>query len=223
VILVVKDTPGTVDFLERGLRTQGFDVDSTLAGESGLARALEPDVALVVLDLTLAGLSSQEALRRLTNARSDLPVIVLAANGEVKDRIAGLDAGAVDYMVKPFAVTELGARIRAQLRRHKDRTPSTLRGGGVEVDLMAREVRVNCDRVRLSTTEFDLLVYLMRNAGNVLTREQIVRAVWGSRPERTSNVVDVYVRYLRRKLGTSTKTSPIETVRSVGYRFVGSI
>src|SRR6478609_2789488 len=164
MILVVEDEPGIVDFLERGLRTQGFEVDSALDGESGLSRALEPDIELVVLDLMLPRLSGEQVLRRLNHARPGLPVIVLTAKGELEDRISGLDAGAIDYVVKPFSVAELGARIRAQLRASTFEQSTMLQGGGIDVDLISREVRVDGERVRLSTTEFELLVYLLRNA-----------------------------------------------------------
>lgn len=218
MILVVEDEPGIVDFLERGLKTQGFDVVSALDGETGLARALESDVDLVVLDLMLPRLSGEEVLRQLSDARPALPVIVLTAKGELEDRIAGLDAGAIDYVVKPFSVTELGARIRAQLRANSA-DATAMRGGGIDVDLISREVRIDGERVRLSTTEFELLVHLMRNVGHVLTREQILRAVWGYGHDPGTNVVDVYIGYLRRKLATETRPAPITTVRSVGYRF----
>jgi DNA-binding response OmpR family regulator len=221
MILVVEDEPGIVDFLERGLRTQGFEVDSALDGERGLSRALEPDVELVVLDLMLPGLSGEEVLRRLNHARPGLPVIVLTAKGELEDRIAGLDAGAIDYVVKPFSVGELAARIRAQLRASTFEQSTTLQGGGIDVDLISREVRVDGERVRLSTTEYELLVYLLRNAGHVLTREQILRAVWGYGHDPGTNVVDVYIGYLRKKLTTEWRAAPIQTVRSVGYRFDG--
>jgi len=221
MILVVEDEPGIVDFLERGLRTQGFEVDSALDGESGLSRALEPDVELVVLDLMLPRLSGEQVLRRLNNARPGLPVIVLTAKGELEDRISGLDAGAIDYVVKPFSVAELGARIRAQLRASTFEQSTVLQGSGIDVDLISREVRVDGERVRLSTTEFELLVYLLRNTGHVLTREQILRAVWGYGHDPGTNVVDVYIGYLRKKLTTPQRVAPIQTVRSVGYRFDG--
>jgi DNA-binding response OmpR family regulator len=219
MILVVEDEPGIVDFVERGLRAQGFEVDSALDGETGLARSMDPDVELVVLDLMLPRLSGIEVLRRLTNARPSLPVIVLTAKGELGDRISGLDAGAIDYVVKPFSVAELGARIRAQLRAATPEQSTTLRVGGVDVDLISRDVRVDGELVRLSTTEFELLAYLLRNPGQVLTREQILRAVWGYGHDPGTNVVDVYIGYLRKKLSSAAREVPIVTVRSVGYRF----
>ena len=150
-------------------------------------------------------------------------MIVLTAKGEVEDRIAGLDAGAIDYVVKPFSVAELAARIRAQLRRRAASRARRSRAASYRrrPDL-ARGDAWTASAVRLSTTEFELLVYLLRNRGHVLTREQILRAVWGYGHDPGTNVVDVYVGYLRRKLTTPERTAPITTVRSVGYRFDGS-
>lgn len=219
MILVVEDEPGIVDFVERGLRGHGLEVRSALDGETGLERALDPEVELVVLDLMLPRLSGTDVLRRLQVVRPALPVIVLTARGELEDRIAGLDAGAIDYLVKPFSVAELAARIRAQLRSATREPATRLQGGQLTVDLISREVTVDGNQVRLSTTEFELLVYLMRNRGHVLTREQILRAVWGYGHDPGTNVVDVYVGYLRRKLSTRERPAPIVTVRSVGYRF----
>ena len=219
LILVIEDEPGIVDFLERGLSAQGFTVISALDGDTGLARALTEEVDLVVLDMLLPGRRGIEVLTRLRGAKPTLPVIVLTALGEVDDRVSGLDAGAADYLTKPFSLTELAARIRAQLRMASQAPQTTLAGGGVEVDLLTRDVRRGGDPVRLSTTEFELLVYLMRNRGHVLTREQILRAVWGYEHDPGTNVVDVYVGYLRRKLRDGTGEAPIATIRSVGYRF----
>ena len=219
LILVVEDEPGIVDFLERGLAAQGFDVISALDGPSGIERALSEDVDLVVLDMMLPEASGHEVLERVHSAKPTLPVIALTALGEVDDRVAGLDAGAADYLTKPFSLSELAARIRAQLRMAAQVPQTSLAGGGVEVNLLTREVRRDGRPVRLSTTEFELLVYLMRNRGNVLTREQILRAVWGYEYDPGTNVVDVYVGYLRRKLGGPEGDAPISTIRSVGYRF----
>jgi DNA-binding response OmpR family regulator len=217
-ILVIEDEPGIVDFLERGLRSQGFDVVSATDGSSGAAAAVSEDVDLVVLDLMLPGRSGLEVLAALRDAKPGLPVIVLTALGEVEHRVAGLDAGAVDYLTKPFSLTELAARIRAQLRAAAHAPRTTLTAGDIEVDLISRQVRRAGELVRLSTTEFELLTYLMHNPGHVLSREQILRAVWGYEYDPGTNVVDVYIGYLRRKLRTRGVSAPIVTVRSVGYR-----
>ena len=218
-ILVIEDEPGIVDFLERGLRAHGFEVDSALDGNAGTDKALGDAVDLVVLDMMLPGRSGLEVLELIHNAKPTLPVIVLTARGEIEDRIGGLDAGAVDYLTKPFSLSELAARIRAQLRVASQAPSTSLSAGDVDVNLITREVRRDGELVRLSTTEFELLVYLLRNRGRVLSREQILRAVWGYDYDPGTNVVDVYVGYLRRKLGRGEAKVPIVTVRSVGYRF----
>jgi DNA-binding response OmpR family regulator len=219
MILVIEDEPGIVDFLQRGLRAHGFQVSSALDGVTGTEKALGEDVDLVVLDMMLPGRSGLDVLATLRATKPTLPVIVLTARGAVEDRVAGLDAGAVDYLTKPFSLTELAARIRAQLRVASQAPATTIGGGDVEVDLITREVRSGGEPVRLSTTEFELLVYLLRNRGRVLSREQILRAVWGYEYDPGTNVVDVYVGYLRRKLRRGERRAPIVTVRSVGYRF----
>ena len=219
LILVIEDEPGIVDFLDRGLRAHGFEVTSALDGITGAEKALSDDVDLVVLDMMLPGRSGLEVLSMLRDAKPTLPVIVLTARDEIEHRVSGLDAGAVDYLTKPFSLTELAARIRAQLRAASQVPQTTLRGGDIEVNLLSREVRREGETVRLSTTEFELLVYLMRNRGRVLTREQILRSVWGYDYDPGTNVVDVYVGYLRRKLRRGGGRVPIVTVRSVGYRF----
>jgi DNA-binding response OmpR family regulator len=222
LILVIEDEPGIVDFLERGLRAQGFDVISATDGVSGASAALNQEVDLVVLDLMLPGRSGLDVLAALHDAKPGLPVIVLTALGEVEHRVAGLDAGAVDYLTKPFSLTELAARIRAQLRAAAQTPRTTLNAGDLEVNLITREVRRSGESVRLSTTEFELLTYLMHNRGHVLSREQILRAVWGYEYDPGTNVVDVYIGYLRRKLRTQGTNAPIVTVRSVGYRLDAS-
>lgn len=218
-VLVVEDEPGILDFLEHGLKAQGFDVISADDGNSGLEKALRSGVDLLVLDVMLPGRDGLEVLAELRRAKPGLPVIILTALGEVDQRVRGLDAGAVDYLVKPFSLAELAARIRAQLRVAEQAPDTTMRAGDLEVDLIARDVQQDGEVLRLTTTEFELLVYLMRNRGHVLTREQILRAVWGYEHDPGTNVVDVYVGYLRRKLGRGGRPTPITTVRSVGYRF----
>ncbi len=223
VILAIEDEPGIVDFLERGLTAQGFEVRSALDGDSGARQAINEDVDLVVLDLMLPAQSGLDVLTAVHAAKPELPVIVLTALDEIEQRVAGLDAGAVDYLTKPFSLRELAARIRAQLRVAAQSQRTELSAGEMEVDLITREVRYAGRPVRLSTTEFELLSYLVRNRGQALSREQILRAVWGYEYDPGTNVVDVYIGYLRRKLrgaaGKPDGSSPIVTVRSVGYRF----
>ena len=222
LILVIEDEPGIVDFLERGLKAYGFEVASAGDGISGTERALNESFDLVVLDMMLPGRSGMEVLESIQASRPMLPVIVLTAQDEVENRVSGLDAGAVDYLTKPFSLTELAARIRAQLRVAAQTPTTILSAGDVEVNLLTREVRRGDALVRLSTTEFELLNYLVANRGRVLSREQILRAVWGYEYDPGTNVVDVYVGYLRRKLRQDQRSDPIATVRSVGYRFDAS-
>jgi DNA-binding response OmpR family regulator len=218
-IVLIEDEPGIVDFIERGLTARGFEVRAALDGEEGLRLALGDHVDLVVLDLMLPRKSGMEVLEELSEERPGMPVIVLTARGEIEDRVGGLDAGAVDYLVKPFALAELEARIRAQLRAHRQTPSTTLRRGSIEIDLLSRAVRSDGRPVRLTTTEFDLLSYFMNHAGQVLTRQQILRAVWKYDHDPATNIVDVYIGYLRRKLGGDDRTVPIKTVRARGYRF----
>jgi len=217
-VLVIEDEPGIVDFLRRGLQAEGFAVESALDGLSGERLALDGSWDAIVLDLMLPGRDGLDILASLREAKPGVPVIVLTARGEIEDRVSGLDAGAVDYLVKPFSMSELIARLRAQLRVAAQASATTLRGGDIEVDLLTRRVQRAGEPIRLSTTEFELLVYLLRHYGQALSREQILSAVWGYEHDPATNVVDVYVGYLRRKLGLPDSPAPIVTVRSIGYR-----
>jgi two-component system response regulator MprA len=221
VILVIEDEPGIVDFLERGLRAHGYDVRSARDGVAGTEAAINEPIDLVVLDMMLPERSGLEVLSELGRAKPTLPVIVLTARGEVQDRVTGLDAGAVDYLTKPFSLSELAARIRAQLRVAAQTPDTRLTAGDIELDLLTREVRRGDTPIRLSTTEFELLAYLMRNRGAVMPREQILRAVWGYDHDPGTNVVDVYVGYLRAKLETAGEPRLLHTVRGVGYALRG--
>jgi len=218
VVLVIEDEPGIVDFLRRGLEAEGFDVQSASDGAEGERRALSESFDAIVLDLMLPGRSGMEVLASLQRSKPGVPVIVLTARGDVSDRVAGLEAGAVDYLVKPFSLAELIARVRAQLRVAAQSTNAVVRAADIEVDLLSRRVRREGAAVTLSTTEFELLVYLMRHAGRVVSREQILSSVWGYEHDPATNVVDVYIGYLRRKLRRPDSPAPIFTVRAVGYR-----
>lgn len=217
-VLVIEDEPGIVDFLRRGLAADGFLVDAALDGVEGARLALSGGFDAVVLDLMLPGRGGLEILEELRRARPAMPVIVLTARGEVEDRVHGLEAGAVDYLVKPFSMVELIARLRAQLRALAHASSSRLQVEDIELDLLTRKVRRGGTEVALSTTEFELLVFLCRHHGEVVTREQILSTVWGYEHDPGTNVVDVYVGYLRRKLARPDDPAPIVTVRSVGYR-----
>ena len=221
-VLVVEDEPGIVDFVRRGLEAAGFVVAVAVDGIEGERLALRDGFDAIVLDLMLPGRGGLEILASVRRARPSTPVIVLTARGEIEDRVVGLNAGAVDYLVKPFSVAELVARVRAQLRVVAQASTSTLSGEGIEVDLLTRKVRRGGRAVVLSTTEFELLVYLLRHHGQVLSREEILSSVWGYEHDPATNVVDVYIGYLRRKLGGPGDPAPIFSIRAVGYR-LGSV
>lgn len=215
-ILVVEDEAGIADFLGRGLRAEGYEVEVAGDGEAGARLALDPEVDLVLLDRMLPGVDGIEVLARVRRIRPALPVIMLTARGEVADRIEGLDSGATDYVTKPFAFDELLARVRAQLRSAASET--SLEAAGIRLDLITRTAQRDGASIELPRREADLLAYLMRNEGHVCTREELLSAVWGYDHDPGTNIVQVYVGYLRRKLARPGSPAPIETLRSVGYR-----
>ena len=215
-ILVIEDEAGIVRFLRRGFEAAGYPVLDTDDGAIGLAMAQADDVRLVVLDLGLPGLAGEEVLARLRVLRPSLPVIVLTAKDTVADKVANLEAGADDYVVKPFSFSELLARVRARLRATDQPTVARLEAGDLSLDLLTRRVSVGGRSVDLSTREFALAEVLVRHAGQVLSKAQLLDQVWGYDFDGGSNVVEVYVRHLRRKLGAER----IETVRGAGYRLV---
>jgi DNA-binding response OmpR family regulator len=217
-ILVVEDETAIADFVQRGLEAEGYAVACAHDGDEGERQALGDSIDLVVLDLMLPGKDGLSVLRSIRNEKPALPVIVLTARDAVDDKVAGLDQGATDYVTKPFSFDELTARIRAHLRRPQNGEPTVLEAAGIHMDLLSREVLLGNDPVHLSAREFDLLAYFMRHPGQVLSREQILSAVWGYDFDPGTNVVEVYVGYLRRKLATDDNPAPIETLRSVGYR-----
>jgi DNA-binding response OmpR family regulator len=221
-ILLVEDEPGIVDFVRRGFEADGFAVEAASDGIEGERLALAGSFDAIVLDLMLPRRDGLEVLASVRRAKPEVPVIVLTARGEIEDRVAGLDAGAVDYLVKPFSLAELLARVRAQLRVVAQTSATTLRGADIEANLLTRKVRRGEASVQLSSTEFELLVYLLRHYGEVLSREQILSAVWGYEHDPATNVVDVYIGYLRRKLARRDDPAPIFTVRAVGYRLGGA-
>jgi DNA-binding response OmpR family regulator len=215
-ILVVEDETAIADFVQRGLEAEGYAVDCAGDGLEGERQALEGKPDLVVLDLMLPGRDGISVLGKIRETKPSLPVIVLTARDTVEDKVAGLDSGATDYVTKPFSFDELTARIRAHLR-DPGAQGTQLEAAGIHVDLLSREVTLG-EAVHLSAREFDLLVYFMRHVGEVLSREQILSAVWGYDFDPGTNVVEVYVGYLRRKLAASGGPARIETLRSVGYR-----
>jgi two-component system response regulator MprA len=214
-VLVIDDERSIVDAIRIGLRLQGITVESATTGLAGLelAQRVRPDV--IVLDLMLPELDGLSVCRRL-RATSDVPIIMLTARDEVDDRILGLDSGADDYLVKPFSVGELAARVRAVLRRRQPFNGDVLRLGDLTLDHAAREVLIAGRQVTLTTREYELLHLFMRHPRQVLTRDAIVEGVWGYDYSGDDNIVDVYVRSLRAKLGDQPPRR-IQTVRGVGY------
>ncbi len=217
-ILVVEDEAAIADFLARGLEAEGYSVAVAADGPEGERLALRPETDLVVLDRMLPGRDGIEVLAAIRATRPALPVIMLTARGEIDERVEGLDRGATDYVTKPFAFEELLARIRARLRSAQGDSETTLSAGGIRLNLISRRATRDGVEVALAERESDLLAHLMRNAGRVCSRAEILSAVWGFEHDPGTNVVQVYVGYLRRKLAQPSSPAPIETVRSVGYR-----
>jgi two-component system OmpR family response regulator len=217
-ILVAEDEAAIADFINHGLSAEGYAVTVASTGDDALALALSEDFGLVVLDRMLPGRDGIEVLKALRVSKPDLRVIMLTARTEIDDRVEGLDAGAVDYMTKPFSFDELAARVRAHLRMPSQTQSTRLEALGIELDLLTRRVTRDGIEISLSSKEFDLLAYFLRHPANVLSREQILSAVWGYSHDPGTNIVEVYVSYLRRKLGRPGSPAPILTVRSVGYR-----
>lgn len=217
-ILVVEDEAAIADFLVRGLESEGHRVHTAVDGIVGERIALGGDVDLVILDRMLPGRDGMEVLAAIRQTAPSLPVIMLTAKGSVTDRVAGLDHGATDYVTKPFSFEELAARVRAHLRQPAGEVATELEAGGVRLDLLARRAERDGQSVRLSEREAELLAHLMRHAGQVCTHREILSAVWGYEHDPGTNVVQVYIGYLRRRLSLPGSPAPIETVRSVGYR-----
>jgi two-component system, OmpR family, response regulator len=217
-ILVIDDEATLASFVEQSLRAEGHAVTVTHDGVTGQARALTGDYALVLLDLTLPGRDGLEVLTAIRSQLPDLPVIVLTARAAIEQRVEGLDLGANDYVTKPFSFEELNARVRAHLRSPGQREASALEADDLRLDLRTRRVTRGGQDIQLTAREFELLAYLMRHPDQVLSREQILNAVWGFDFDPGTKVLEVYIGYLRRKLAEAGAQDPIQTVRNVGYR-----
>jgi two-component system response regulator MprA len=218
-ILVVDDERAVRDSLRRALELEGYDVELAGDGEEALDRLEHPDgqTDAVILDVLMPGRDGLEVCRRLRTSGSRVPVLMLTARAEVENRVAGLDAGADDYLPKPFALEELLARLRALLRRTGDDADGVLRFSDVELDPATREVRRDGSPIELTRTEFNLLELFMRNPRQVLTRSIIFERVWGYDFGFASNSLDVYIGYLRRKTEAGGRPRVIQTIRGVGY------
>jgi two-component system, OmpR family, response regulator len=217
-VLVVEDHPEMAGLLDARLREDGFAVDLVGTGEDGVAMALEVDYDVVVLDVLLPGIDGFEACRRLRAEGRWAPVLLLTARDAVRDRVAGLDAGADDYLTKPFSFAELSARLRALVRRGPRERPVVLTVGALTLDPATRDVRRGDLEIRLTPKEFALLEFFMRHPGEVLSRTRLIEHVWDFAFESDSNVVDVFVRLLRDKIDRPFGARSIETVRGAGYR-----
>lgn len=215
-VLIVEDEPGIASFLEKGLRAEGF---TTMVVEDGLSAtnvARDEAFDLMILDLGLPGKDGREVLTEMRQRGERMPVIILTARKGVQDTVAGLEGGADDYVTKPFSFQEILARVRVRLRDTPTADVAVVESGRISLDLRTRKASVDGEEVELSAREFSLAETLMRHPGQVLSREQLLSRVWGYDFDPGSNVVDVYVGYLRRKLGDDK----IQTVRGMGYRFV---
>ncbi|GAA3653564.1 response regulator transcription factor [Microbacterium marinilacus] len=219
-ILIAEDEARIARFVEKGLRAAGYRTTVAERGDDALALATSEDFDLVLLDVGLPGIDGFTVLRRLRATGVSTPVVMLTARGSTEDMVRGLDDGASDYVTKPFRFDELLARVRARVRESGapgGGDPTTLAHGGVVLDLRTRRAEVDGAYVELSTREFELAETFLRSPDQVLSREQLLSRVWGYDFDPGSNVVDVYVRYLRAKLGSDR----IQTVRGSGYRFTG--
>jgi two-component system OmpR family response regulator len=217
-VLVVEDEIKMAGLLRRGLSEEGLAVDVAGSGEDAIVRAGATDYDAIVLDVMLPGISGFETCRRLRERGTWAPVLMLTARDSVEDRIAGLDGGADDYLTKPFSLGELSARLRALFRRQPSERPAVLEVGDIKLDPACRHVSRNGTEIDLSAKEFSLLETFMRSPGRVLSRFQLLEHAWDYSYEQRSNVVDVYVRYLREKLDRPFGVESIETVRGSGYR-----
>ena len=218
-ILVVDDDPRITDLLRRILAYEGYSVAIAASGSEALDRSLERPPDLVVLDIMLPGLDGLEVAQRLRTAGDNVPILMLTARDTVADRVKGLETGADDYLVKPFAPEELVARVKALLRRSQEEQHEVLRSADIELDTGTRIAHRGTREIELSPTEYELLLLFMKRPRQVLTREIILDRVWGIDFEGSSNVMEVYVGYLRAKLEAEGEPRLIHTIRGVGYVF----
>ena len=215
-ILIIEDESNISDFVKMELEYEGYEAEISEDGKEGLIKALREDYDLIVLDLMLPGISGLEVCRRLKKEK-DIPVIMLSAKDRVMDKVAGLQIGADDYIAKPFAIEELIARIQVIFRRTEKVKSNIIKFKDLSIQLESRTVMKNEEKINLTNKEYELLILLLNNKGKVVTRDNILNEVWGYDYDAGTNVVDVYVSYLRNKLDEKNKEAYIETVRAVGY------
>lgn len=216
-ILLVEDEPKLARFVQKGLTEESFVVDVARDGEDGLERARRTAYDLVILDLMLPRMDGFAVCRELRTLGSETPILILSARSVVEDRVKGLELGADDYLTKPFAYSELSARVRALLRRRQPAAMLMLKVADLTLDPITRAVKRGERRVDLTQKEFALLDYLMRHAGQVVTRTMIAEQVWGFNWDRLTNVIDVYINHLRNKIEVASESRLIHAVRGAGY------
>ncbi|MBX6311751.1 MAG: response regulator transcription factor, partial [Isosphaeraceae bacterium] len=215
-VLIVEDQPRQLDSLRRGLEAEGYEVVTASSGEEGLAQATGEDIDAVVLDLMLPERDGMEVLRELRSGGFAKPILILTARDAVEDRVRGLDEGANDYLVKPFAFAEFLARLRALLRRDLAGRELVLRAGDLEMDLLARKATRSGAVLDLTRREYELLEYLLRHKNEVVTRDMIALDVWKEPTGVMTRIIDVYINALRKKIDRGSRTTLIQTVRGVG-------
>ncbi|HEX2177093.1 MAG TPA: response regulator transcription factor [Nocardioidaceae bacterium] len=218
-ILIVEDDQALTRMLQRVLAAHGYEAVTVADGRSGATMANDPLVGLVILDIGLPRMDGSQVLFHIRQERPRLPVLMLTGRDETKDKVEALEAGADDYLTKPFAVDELVARIRSLTRRAQQQQAPMLEVGDLSLDLLHRRVRRDSHEAELSTRECELLAYFMAHPDKVLSRQQLLSAVWALDFDPQSNIVDVYVRYLRRKIDRHGSPSLIQAIRNAGYRF----
>jgi len=216
-VLVVEDEKKVAGFIKKGLEEEGFVVDVAFDGKEGLTLALQRDYRVIVLDINLPGFDGLSVLAKLREKKVTIPVLLLTVRATIEDKVLGLDLGADDYLAKPFAFEELVARIRALSRRSPEAEPARLRIDDLELDPITRKAQRGGEQIELTAREYALLAYFMRNQGRVLSRTMIAEHVWGYDFDTETNVIDVYVNYLRKKIDSSREVKLIHTVRSIGY------
>lgn len=216
-ILVVEDQNKVSSFIKKGLEEEGYAVDIAHDGQMGLDMALDPAHDLIILDIQLPKIDGLQILQKLRSRGLSTPVLLLTVRATIEDKVLGLDSGADDYLTKPFAFQELVARVRALLRRRADTEPAVMQLSDLTLDPARRLVLRGEEKIDLSPKEFSLLDYFMRNPGRVLTRTMIIDHVWDYDFDTDTNVIDVYINYLRKKIDTGRKTKLIHTVRGAGY------
>ena len=216
-ILVIEDDLPLASFLQKGLQAESYTVDAAYDGDTGLDRALDTECDLLVLDLNLPKMDGLTVLRRLRPSKPNLPVLVLTARSRVEDRVQALDCGADDCLTKPFSFAEVSARVRALVRRGRPALDSVLKIADLSLDRIERRIERAGKRIELTSKEFALLQYLMMNTGRRVTRSMIIEHVWNLNFDTATNVVDVYINYLRKKIDGGSGCKLIHTIRGVGY------